>query len=211
MKKRNDKKPRNGIPRSAVFFGLDPGSFVFGKTKTDFFPRLGAKTSKRLLTFAREKDKIYKNGRFYITMKISTKGRYALRMMIDLAQHANNGFVTLGEIAARQDISKKYLEQIVPVLTKTDFLVTNRGYRGGYMLAKAPSQTTVGDILRATEGSLAPVACLDCSPNVCPRAADCVTLSVWQGLQKTVEDYLDGITLQDLLDKADAVGGNYII
>ena len=93
-------------------------------------------------------------------MKISTKGRYALRMMLDLAEHREQGFVSLKEIAARQDISKKYLEQIVAVLNRPDFLKTNRGYQGGYRLAKTPDQYTVGDILRLTEGGLAPVACL---------------------------------------------------
>ena len=91
-------------------------------------------------------------------MKISTKGRYALRMMLDLAEHREQGFVSLKEIAARQDISKKYLEQIVAVLNRPDFLKTNRGYQGGYRLAKTPDQYTVGDILRLTEGGLAPVA-----------------------------------------------------
>ncbi len=134
-------------------------------------------------------------------MKISTKGRYALRMMLDLAEHREQGFVSLKEIAARQDISKKYLEQIVAVLNRPDFLKTNRGYQGGYRLAKAPDQYTVGDILRLTEGGLAPVACLEEEPNTCPRAASCATLPVWAGLYKAINTYLDGITLQDLLEQ----------
>ena len=133
-------------------------------------------------------------------MKISTKGRYALRMMLDLAEHREQGFVSLKEIAARQDISKKYLEQIVAVLNRPDFLKTNRGYQGGYRLAKTPDQYTVGDILRLTEGGLAPVACLEEEPNTCPRAASCATLPVWAGLYKAINTYLDSITLQDLLE-----------
>ena len=134
-------------------------------------------------------------------MKISTKGRYALRMLIDLAEHQDSGFIALKEIANRQGISKKYLEQIVPILNKSNYLQTNRGFQGGYKLAKSPDQCTVGAILRATEGSLAPVACLDHDPNLCERSAECVTLPIWQGLQKTIYDYLDGITLQDILDQ----------
>ena len=134
-------------------------------------------------------------------MKISTKGRYALRKMLDLAEHREQGFVSLKEIAARQDISKKYLEQIVAVLNRPDFLKTNRGYQGGYRLAKTPDQYTVGDILRLTEGGLAPVACLEEEPNTCPRAASCATLPVWAGLYKAINTYLDSITLQDLLEQ----------
>ncbi len=143
-------------------------------------------------------------------MKISTKGRYALRLMIDLAEHVGCGYIVLKDIAARQDISKKYLEQIMPILNRTDFLVTNRGYQGGYMLAKSPDKYTVGDILRATEGSLTPVSCLDHEPNTCPRAAECATVNVWRGLYKAITDYLDSITLQDILDKKND-GGNYMI
>ena len=99
-------------------------------------------------------------------MKISTKGRYALRLLLDLAQHRNCGFVALKDIAKRQDISKKYLEQIVPMLNRAGFLLTGRGYQGGYELAKEPSSITVGDILRVTEGSLAPISCLEQEPNM---------------------------------------------
>ena len=143
-------------------------------------------------------------------MKISTKGRYALRMLADLALHQEEGFVSLKEVAERQNISKKYLEQIVPMLTKGGMLRTNRGNKGGYMLADKPSDHTVGDVLRATEGSLAPVACLDFEPNECPRVADCFTLYIWEGLYKTVTDYLDSITLQDIVDRM-ASGGDYCI
>ena len=134
-------------------------------------------------------------------MKISTKGRYALRMMLDLAAHQGGGYVALKDIAQRQEISKKYLEQIVPMLSKSDILRTTRGYQGGYRLARRPEDYTARDILRLTEGSLAPVACLDCEVNTCPRSANCPTLPLWQGLDRVIEDYLAGVTLQDLIDR----------
>ena len=134
-------------------------------------------------------------------MKISTKGRYALRMLLDLADRRNSGFVPLKDIAERQNVSKKYLEQIVPILNKSDMLQTNRGFQGGYRLAREPDQYTVGEILRITEGSMAPVACLAREPNQCERSADCITLPVWQGLYRAINEYLDSITLQDILDQ----------
>ena len=144
-------------------------------------------------------------------MKISTKGRYALRMLLDLAGHRSEGYIALKDIAERQGISKKYLEQIVPILNKSYVLKTNRGYQGGYMLAKDPSQYTVGEILRLTEGSLAPVFCVEC-PQDCERSADCPTLPVWQGLYRVMNEYLDGITLQDILDNQKQLGADsYII
>lgn len=133
-------------------------------------------------------------------MKISTKGRYALRMLLDLAEHRSNGFTALKDIAQRQNISKKYLEQIVPVLNKSDILITNRGFQGGYKLAQTPDKYTVGDILRLTEGSLAPVSCLEQEPIQCERSAECPTLPVWQGLNRVINEYLDSVTLQDILD-----------
>ena len=111
-------------------------------------------------------------------MKISTKGRYALRMLVDLAENQKEGYLSLNEIAERQNISKKYLEQIVPMLTKAGLLRTNRGNKGGYRLNADPEKCTVGDILRATEGSLAPVACLEYEVNDCPRLKDCNTLYI---------------------------------
>ena len=145
-------------------------------------------------------------------MKISTKGRYALRMMLDLAEHQGDGYIALKDIAKRQNVSKKYLEQIVPILNKADILNTNRGYQGGYRLARTPDQYTAGDILRITEGSISPVACLDKNPVECERAAECATLPVWQGLYKVITDYLDGITLQDILDKQhDRCCSDYVI
>ena len=133
-------------------------------------------------------------------MKISTKGRYALRMLIDLAEHEGDGFIALKDIAERQSISKKYLEQIVPILSRSGILRTNRGSQGGYALAKEPDHVTVGEILRLTEGSLSPVVCLDGDPAQCPRSADCRTLPVWQGLNRVINEYLDGITLRSILD-----------
>lgn len=145
-------------------------------------------------------------------MKISTKGRYALRMLLDLAQHQENGYIALKDIAKRQGISKKYLEQIIPILNKSDVLTANRGYQGGYRLAKAPSKYTVGEILRLTEGSLSPVACLDHDPIECDRCDDCMTLPIWKGLDKVINEYLDGITLQDIIDQQRAKYANdYVI
>lgn len=145
-------------------------------------------------------------------MKISTKGRYALRMLIDLASHRDKGFVSLKDIAERQGISKKYLEQIVPMLNKDGILRTNRGNRGGYQLAKPPAEITVGDILRSTEGNLAPVSCLEFAPNECPRREDCSTLYIWEGLYKVVTDYLNTISLQDVIDRSiNLNGGDYCI
>lgn len=133
-------------------------------------------------------------------MKISTKGRYALRLLVDLAEHQNSGYVALKDIAERQNISKKYLEQIVPMLARSNILHTTRGFQGGYKLAKPPDSVTVGEILRLTEGSLAPVACLESDPIICERSANCATLPVWQGLYRVITEYLDGITLQDIVD-----------
>ena len=143
---------------------------------------------------------------------VSTRGRYALRMMLDLAEYQGDGYVALKDIAGRQEISKKYLEQIIPVLNRAGLLQTVRGYLGGYRLAKAPDKYTVGEILRATEGSLAPVACLETRPNPCRRCNECATLHVWEGLDKVVSEYLDGITLQDILDRQHArLGDDYVI
>ena len=142
-------------------------------------------------------------------MKISTKGRYALRMMLDLAVHQGDGYVALKDIAQRQEISKKYLEQIVPMLGKSDILRTTRGYQGGYRLARAPKDYTVGEILRLTEGSLAPVACLDGDCKGCSRSDECPTLDVWKNLDKLINDYLDGVTLDTLV--APNEGYDYVI
>ena len=120
-------------------------------------------------------------------MKISTRGRYALRMMIDLAQHYDQGFIALKDISKRQDISKKYLEQIISSLKKAGYVKSLRGAQGGYMLAREPETYTVGTILRLTEGSMKPVACLEDEPNQCSRAGECVTLRLWKMLDEAIE------------------------
>ena len=148
-----------------------------------------------------------------LKLRISTKGRYALRMLVDLAEHQGDGFIALKDIAKRQNISKKYLEQIVPVLNKSSILQTNRGFQGGYRLAAAPNKITVREILRLTEGSLSPLACIDDSNSIkCERSEGCATLYVWQGLKKVIDDYLESITLQDILDhKIESYSNDYII
>ena len=145
-------------------------------------------------------------------MKISTKGRYALRLMIDLAEHREEGYISLKDISKRQEISKKYLEQIIAIVNRPDILRANRGAQGGYKLAKSPSQYTVGDILRMTEGSLSPVDCADQDPVECPHSADCATLPIWRNLSKIVNEYLDSVTLQDIVDQHEAsAADNYVI
>ena len=131
-------------------------------------------------------------------MKISTKGRYALRVMIDLALNSNGNFIALKEIAKRQDITVKYLEQIVALLNKAGFLETARGNAGGYKLAKEPKDYIVGDILRETEGDLAPIICLT-EDGACQRKQMCKTYSFWKGLDDVINDYIDSKTLEDLL------------
>lgn len=132
-------------------------------------------------------------------MLISTKGRYALRVMTDLAEHPTEGYIPLKEIAQRQEISEKYLEIIIKILVKAKLLTGVRGKGGGYKLTRSPEQYTVGDILRLTEESLAPVACLEADASPCGRAAFCRTLPLWQGLDRVISEYLDGVTLADLL------------
>lgn len=145
-------------------------------------------------------------------MKVSTKGRYALRMLLDLAEHKDDGFISLKEIAERQNISKQYLEQIVTLLNTSNFLRANRGKQGGYQLAKEPPNITVAQVLRITEGSLAPVACLEDEANQCERAGFCKTLSMWKGLYDVVAGYLESITLQDLLEQhREQITDNYVI
>lgn len=135
-------------------------------------------------------------------MKISTKGRYALRTLIDLAQHSDQGLVALKDIAGRQEISQKYLEQIVTQMSKAGFLKGVRGPQGGYRLARDPKDVNVAEILEAIEGSLAPVTCLGNETNECDRCGDCPTLELWTGLYECVMNYLMSITLQELVDKA---------
>lgn len=143
-------------------------------------------------------------------MLVSTKGRYALRVMIDLAEHQSDGFIPLKVIAERQEISEKYLESIIKLLVKAKLLTGLRGKGGGYQLTKAPEQYTVESILRITEDSMAPVACLEPGAEACPRAAECRTLSMWQGLDKLITEYFANITLADLMRSAPA-GYDYVI
>lgn len=132
-------------------------------------------------------------------MKISTKGRYALRLMIDLACRPSSAPVSLKDVAARQDISLKYLEQIVGLLSKAGFVHSARGPQGGYRLARAPEKYTVGEILRLTEGNLAPVACLEDPENLCERRGQCGTVDFWSGLYTVINQYIDRFTLADLV------------
>ena len=136
---------------------------------------------------------------------ISTRGRYALRVMIDLTQQKTGGYIPLKEIAARQEISEKYLESILKLLVKGKIPTGLRGKGGGYRLTRAPEEYTVADILELTEETLAPVACLSEDAEPCPRASDCRTLDMWKGLDKLVRDYFAGITLADLAAKNDSV------
>lgn len=130
---------------------------------------------------------------------ISTRGRYALRVMIDVAQHDNGNYIRLDEISKRQEISEKYLESILVVLAKGNLLESARGKGGGYKLCKPTSEYTIGSIIRLVENSLAPVACLKDGAAPCDKQANCKTLPVWKGLNDVVNKYLDGITLADLI------------
>lgn len=132
-------------------------------------------------------------------MMISTKGRYALRVMIDLAEQQRAEYVPLKEIAARQEISQKYLESIMVILSKNNFIEALHGKGGGYRLNREPKDYKVGDILRLTEGTLVPVACLDDGAKPCEKTAECRMLPVWENLYKVINDYLDSVTLADLL------------
>lgn len=132
---------------------------------------------------------------------ITTRGRYALRVLIDLAEHSEGGYIPMKEIAARQGISLKYLEQIMPVLIKHGVVDGASGKGGGYKLNRAPEKYVVGEILRLTEGSLAPVACLECDEVNCSRAENCRTLPMWKKYNDMTNDYFDGITIADLMKK----------
>ena len=144
-------------------------------------------------------------------MKISTKGRYALRLMLDLALNNTGEPVSIKEISTRQEISEKYLEQIISVLNKAGYVKSVRGPQGGYRLTREPSQYTVGMILRLTEGSLAPVACLDGEVNTCERQDRCVTLRLWKMIDSAVSGVVDKVTLADLVDWQSAMVDNYVI
>lgn len=133
-------------------------------------------------------------------MLISTKGRYALRVMLELSDHGRDEYVPLSVIAKKQKISEKYLESILVVLSKAGAIDALRGKGGGYRLNRDPKDYTIGGILRLVEGSLAPVTCLDCKPNGCARTVECRTLPLWEKLYALIENYLDGVTLADLSD-----------
>ena len=133
-------------------------------------------------------------------MKISTKGRYALRMMVDIAEHQKDGYVTLKDVALRQGISKKYLEQIALHISQAGMLRAVRGYQGGYMLARPASEYSVHSILQVVEGSMAPVTCLQQVNNTCERRETCRTLPLWQGLETLIREYLSSITLEDVVE-----------
>ena len=143
-------------------------------------------------------------------MLISTKGRYSLRVMVDLAEHQADGFIPLKVIAERQEISEKYLESIIKLLVKANLVTGLRGKGGGYKLNRAPDQYTAGNILRLTEETLAPVACLESGAAACPRMAGCRTLPLWQGLDKVIANYLDSVTVADLMQH-NADGNDYVI
>lgn len=143
-------------------------------------------------------------------MKISTKGRYALRVIIELAQRKSEGYISLKAIAERQEISMKYLEMIVAILHTAGFVISLRGKNGGYKLAKEPGEYTVGSILKLTEGSLAPVSCLESNENRCSRAENCITLPMWKKLDTLIDDYLESVTIEDMIFQQDAKD-NYCI
>ena len=143
-------------------------------------------------------------------MKISTRGRYAVRVMLDLAQQDTSEYTPLMDIARRQEISEKYLEAIVKSLVKERYLQGLRGKSGGYRLTRAPAEYTVGSILRLTEGGLAPVACLEQNPIECRRMSECRTLPMWRKLNTMINDYFDGITLADLVNTSQP-GNDYVI
>ena len=135
-------------------------------------------------------------------MVVSTKGRYALRVMIDLAEHQNESYIPMKDVANRQHVSLKYMEKIMPVLSKNNLVEGVHGKGGGYRLTRTPDAYTVGEILRLTEGDMAPVACLECNAAPCDKTADCRTLPMWTDFYKLMNEYFDGITLADLMKKA---------
>lgn len=143
-------------------------------------------------------------------MLISTRGRYALRVLVDMAEHQTEGYMTLREVAQRQDISEKYLEAIVKDLVKDGILTGVRGKGGGYRLCRTPDRINVGDVLCRMESSLAPVACLEDGAEPCTRAAECRTLEFWRGLDDVIRRYVQGYTVADLMWKDDA-GNDYVI
>lgn len=134
---------------------------------------------------------------------ISTRGRYALRVLIDLAEHRDDGYIPMKEIARRQELSLKYLERILPVLTKAGIITGLQGKTGGYRLTVAPEDCTIGDVLRLTEGDLAPVACLECGAKPCPRKDQCRTYPMWAEFQQVISEFFGRKTLADIMKTGD--------
>lgn len=132
-------------------------------------------------------------------MIVSTKGRYALRVMIDLAEHSGDNYIPMKDVAERQQLSLKYLERIVPALSKNNLIEGVHGKGGGYKLTRSPNEYTVGEILRLTEGDLAPVSCLECSAEPCQRIDSCRTIEMWSKFNQITNEYFDGITIADLM------------
>lgn len=143
-------------------------------------------------------------------MPVSTKGRYALRLLIDIAEHQSGGYLPLREVAARQDISEKYMEVIAKLLVKGGVLEGLRGKGGGYRLSRSPDHISVREVLAMTEGSLAPVACLDPAGKPCAKAPNCPTLPMWRDLERVVDEYLEGYTIQSLMSASEP-GDYYVI
>lgn len=139
-------------------------------------------------------------------MKITTKGRYALRIMVDLAKQNSDGFIPLKDISARQDISEKYSEMIIGLLAKAGLVMSSRGKGGGYKLVKAPELYSIGSVLKAVEGSLAPVSCLEQPEVVCPRAGSCITLPMWRELDRRIDEYLESVSIMDLVNQTNLAG-----
>ena len=142
-------------------------------------------------------------------MMISTRGRYALRVLIDLAEHNDGNYIPMKDVAMRQNLPLKYLERILPVLTKNKLIVGLHGKGGGYRLSRLPDEYTVGEILRLTEGNLAPVACLEHGVEPCERAAECRTLTMWKKFYEMTNEYFDSITIADLMNTE--VANDYVI
>ena len=142
-------------------------------------------------------------------MMISTRGRYALRVLIDLAEHNDGNYIPMKDVAERQELSLKYLERILPVLAKNKLITGLHGKGGGYRLSRTPDEYTVGEILRLTEGNLAPVSCLEQGAEPCERAAECRTLDMWKKFFEMTNEYFDGITIADLMKNEPA--NNYVI
>ena len=143
-------------------------------------------------------------------MLISTRGRYALRVLVDLAEQNTSEYIPLKEIAVRQHISQKYSESIMTLLSKAGMVEGIHGKGGGYRLSREPADYKIGDVLRLTEGTLAPVSCLEENAGTCSRSGKCRTLALWQGLDKVIHDYLESVTIADLIEQCPA-GDDYVI